>query len=90
MEACGFPLPTATNDISEIDRLRMKYDPEQQGEFLHAYLDQKPNTEEQQQLYQRVKQALETNQRLLVFIQGTAGTGKTTFAKKLTALTRSM
>jgi hypothetical protein len=47
MEACGFPLPTATKDISEMDRLRMKYVPEQQRELLHTYLDQKPNTEEQ-------------------------------------------
>ena len=90
MEACGFPLPTATDEISEIDRLRMKYDPEQQRVILETYLEQKPNTEEQEQLYQRIKYALENKQRLLIFIQGTAGTGKSTFAKKLTALTRSM
>jgi hypothetical protein len=37
-----------------------------------------------------VKYALENNQQLFIFIQGTAGTGKSTFAKKLTALARSM
>jgi hypothetical protein len=90
MEACGFPLPTAANQISELDRLRMKYDPEQQRDLLHSYLEEKPNTEEQERLFNRIKYALENKQQLLIFIQGTAGTGKTTFAKKLTALTRSM
>ncbi len=90
MEACGFPIPTATSDFSEIDRLRMKYDPEQQRVLLDTYLEEKPNTEEQEQLNQRVKYALENNQQFFIFIQGTAGTGKSTFAKKLTALARSM
>ena len=36
-------------------------------------------------MYQRVKYALENNQQLFIFIQGTAGTGKSTFA-----LARSM
>jgi len=63
MEACGFPLPTAANQISELDRLRMKYDPEQQRDLLHSYLEEKPNTEEQERLF---KYALENKQQLLI------------------------
>ena len=38
MEACGFPLlPTTTDEISKIDRLRMKHDPEQQRVILETY-----------------------------------------------------
>ncbi len=68
MEACGFPHPTAANQISELDRLRMKYDREQQRDLLHSYLEEKPNTEEQERLFNRIIYALENKQQLLIFI----------------------
>ena len=42
-----------------------------------------PNTAEQEAAFDKIKSAIADNKRLLIFIQGSAGTGKkTTFAKK--------
>ena len=40
--------------------------------------------------FDKIKSALAENKRLLIFIQGSAGTGKTTFAKKEAAYVRSI
>jgi len=90
MESFGFPLPTNIDNNNEIERLKLKFSVIEQKELLHHYLSEKPNTDEQEFLMNKVKIALQQEQRLLVFIQGSAGTGKTTFAKKLTAMARSM
>ena len=90
MEACGFPLPIATEEMTELERIQIKFPPEEQKVLLESYMRTSPNTEEQAIIYEDVKQALIRNEGLLIFIQGSAGTGKSTFARKLTALTRSM
>ena len=89
MEACGFPLPEVLDNDTELDRLRRKYIPAEQAHILQAALDNYPNTPEQEDLFQRVKEALDSNTGLIVFIQGSAGTGKSTFANKITAYARS-
>ena len=90
MEAFGFPLPININDSNELERIQLKFDPKEQRLLLNQYLQDKPNTLEQELLFVQIQSALEEKTRFLLFIQGSAGTGKTTFAKKLTALARSM
>jgi RecG-like helicase len=91
MEACGFPLPIASAEMTELERIRLKYEPAAQKILLDQYLQDSPNTDEQATVFEEIKHALLHNEGLLLFIQGSAGTGKTTFfARKLTALTRSM
>ena len=90
MEACGFPLPIASNEMTELERIQIKYEPAAQKLLLDQYLNDSPNTDEQGEVFEQVKHALLNNEGLLIFIQGSAGTGKSTFARKLTALTRSM
>ena len=90
MEACGFPLPIASADMTELDRIRLKYEPTAQKQLLDQYLRNSPNTDEQEVAFEEVKRALEENRGCFIFIQGSAGTGKSTFARKLTALARSM
>ena len=90
MESCGFPLPIANEDMSELERIRIKYEPTEQRRLLDQYLRDSPNTDEQEISFGRISHALEQNETLVIFIQGSAGTGKSTFARKLTALARSM
>jgi hypothetical protein len=90
MEACGFPLPIASAELTELDRIRLKYEPSVQKQLLDQYLRNSPNTDEQESAFQEVKRALEEDRGCCIFIQGSAGTGKSTFARKLTALARSM
>ena len=90
MEACGFPLPIASAELTELERIRLKYEPSVQKQLLNQYLRNSPNTDEQESAFEEVKRALEENRGCLIFIQGSAGTGKSTFARKLTALARSM
>jgi len=90
MEACGFPLPIASAELTELDRIRLKYEPSAQKQLLDQYLRNSPNTDEQEFAFEEVKRALEEDRGCFIFIQGSAGTGKSTFARKLTALARSM
>jgi hypothetical protein len=90
MEACGFPLPIASAELTELDRIRLKYEPRAQKQLLDQYLRNSPNTDEQEFAFEEVKRALEEDRGCFIFIQGSAGTGKSTFARKLTALARSM
>jgi hypothetical protein len=90
MEACGFPLPIASEDMTELERIRLKYEPTEQRQLLEQYLRDSPNTDEQAFAFDSITRALEANETLVIFIQGSAGTGKSTFARKLTALARSM
>jgi hypothetical protein len=89
MEACGIPLPVDGMTVTELERLKKMYIPEQQAIVLEAALDKYPNTPEQEELFNLVKAALDSKQRLIVFLQGSAGTGKSTFANKITAYARS-
>eukprot|EP01031_Cornospumella_fuschlensis_P005555 gene5555-6912_t len=84
MEACGFPLPIASNEMTELERIQLKYEPAAQKLLLDQYLNDSPNTDEQEVVFEQVKHALLNNEGLLIFIQGSAGTGKSTFARKLT------
>ena len=89
MEACGIPLPKEDMRVSELDRLRLMYDPVEQAGVLQKALEKYPNTREQGELFQLVKDALDNETGLIVFLQGSAGTGKSTFANKITAYARS-
>ena len=89
MEACGFPLPENDVNMSELERLMLMYDPAEQAALLETAQVNYPNTEEQEEVFQLVKNALDSETRLILFIQGSAGTGKSTFANKATAYARS-
>jgi hypothetical protein len=43
MEACGFPLPIASAELTELDRIRLKYEPSAQKQLLDQYLRNSPN-----------------------------------------------
>jgi len=89
METCGIPLPDEGMRVTELERVRNMYKPEDQAIVLQAALDKYPNTPEQEELFNLVKAALDSKSRLIVFLQGSAGTGKSTFANKITAYARS-
>jgi hypothetical protein len=90
MHACGFPTPVDTDEMTEIERIRFKYKPEEQKKKLETLLAGFPNTAEQEAAFKLIKVALKDKKRLLIFVQGSAGTGKTTFAKKVAAYARSI
>ena len=89
MHACGFPTPICTTEMTELDRIRLKYNPEQQKAKLERAMLGYPNTPEQDAAFDLIKGALTAKKRLLIFVQGSAGTGKSTFAKKIAAYARS-
>ena len=90
MHACGFPTPISTTEMTELERIRLKYKPEEQKVKLERAMACAPNTPEQEAIFEQIKGALNQKKRLLIFVQGSAGTGKTTFAKKITAYARSI
>jgi len=89
MEACGFPMPVDDAPVSELERHKMMYDAAEQEQLFDILNRDYPNTNEQEEVFQLIKTAIDNKERLILFIQGSAGTGKSTFAKKVNAYVRS-
>ena len=89
MSDFGLPEPMVIN--TELDRERIRYDPAEQRLKLLRLNQECPNTPEQEILFQRASRVINSDSDTdIIFIQGEAGTGKTTFAEKILALTRSL
>jgi len=84
----GFPEPPPTD--TELDRELLKYDVEQQRRLFDQLCAETPLTEEMEELFREIVDALEGEHRRLFFIQGQGGSGKTTFNKKVMAYARSL
>ena len=89
MEACGFPMPVDDEPVCELDRHKMMYVAAEQEQLFNLLNHNYPNTDEQEEVFQLIKAAIDNKERLILFIQGSAGTGKSTFAKKVNAYVRS-
>ena len=89
MEACGFPMPPAEDHVTEVERHKSKYCVEQQRILYDETNSRYPNTVEQDKVFQSIKNAIDKQETLIVYIQGSAGTGKSTFANKINAYARS-
>jgi hypothetical protein len=84
-----FGLPEPNSYPSEVDRERMKYSNEDQLKLFDALNLQFPNNDEQEQIFQKIKECLDNGETHKFFLQGQGGCGKTMLAKKILAYTRS-
>jgi transcriptional regulator with GAF, ATPase, and Fis domain len=66
------------------------YDATQQRELFDHLMQAAPNTEEMQQLLNTISRHLASKTDCIILLQGQAGCGKSTFAKKVAALARSL
>ena len=99
-EMCDYGLPTPRNPRTELGRIQIEYQRDPQQERLHELLLRYPLTNEQKPIYEQICRAIkeamidkeedrEAKCRMF-FITGVAGSGKTEFAKKIMAFTRSV
>jgi len=73
-----------------LQRALLEYDPQQQTELLQHLNSTTPNTLEQQEIYNQIIEAITSRRTSYFFIQGMGGSGKTTLAKKILAVSRGM
>jgi hypothetical protein len=84
-----FGLPEPNSYPSEVERERMKYSQEEQLHLFETLNLQFKNNEEQEQIFQRIQEALDHGDSRKFFIQGQGGCGKTMLAKKILAYARA-
>lgn len=84
----GFPEPDAAFP-TELEDYRRQCNLAAEQEKLRILHATSPNNDKQQQLYDIITRAIDDNASMLIFLQGQGGSGKTTFAKKIIAYTRS-
>jgi energy-coupling factor transporter ATP-binding protein EcfA2 len=84
-----YSLPEPQEYPTELAIERLKYNAEEQLVVLNELNINSPNNEDQEQLFQTIKLSIDLNETCKYFIQGQAGCGKTTLAKKILAYTRS-
>jgi hypothetical protein len=85
-----YSLPEPQDYPTELLLERMKYSAEEQLQvFIQLNLNC-PNNVEQEHIFQIIKNAIDLDETMKFFIQGQAGCGKTTVAKKILAYTRSL
>ena len=85
LDMYGFPSPAG--NISELEKERLLYDPEEQLELFHRLSENTPNNQDQENIYNTIIDAVESRIRIF-FIDGPGGTGKTTVIKKIIAKAR--
>jgi len=85
-----YGLPEPENTYTELERARLQYDKSDQERLLQSMNISRPNTAEQQQIFDYAMNAIELKLTRLIFIQGIGGCGKTTMAKKILAAARSI
>jgi hypothetical protein len=56
MHACGFPTPIPTTEMTELERIRLKYKPEEQKAKLERTMACAPNTPEQEAVFEQIKE----------------------------------
>jgi hypothetical protein len=89
MTAYGFPKPPDFG--SELERERAKHSVDANEAIINALLLSHPHADEiQKAFYEEITEAIQTGQTRFFFLQGPAGCGKSTFAKKIQAYTRSL
>jgi hypothetical protein len=84
----GLPEPEAQS--TELEIMRLRYDPKQQNELFNNLMNTtKPTDDEQLPFLLRVFNAIDTDQSLKIILQGEGGSGKSTMAKIIAAYARS-
>ena len=81
-----YGLPEPDNLTSELSRERLRFDPEEQRNWIQQQPAPSP---EQQAVLDSVIHAFEQEERLLLFVQGKGGTGKTWLMKRILAEVRA-
>ena len=87
LDEYGLPLPLEST--TELQREMLKYDPIAEQLNYNSLMETIPNTDEQNIFLDEVKNAIDNNQTKLFFLNGEAGSGKTTTAKKIISYARS-
>ena len=77
-----YGLPEPKNMKTELEIERHKYNCDDQLSYYYKLCDDVPNTYEQQQIFDEIVYAVENQLTKIFYIQGQAGSGKTTLAKK--------
>ena len=81
-----YGLPKPEKITTELEMERLRYDPDHQAALLEEMNIKTPNNPEQQQVFDIVKEAIDTSTRFsegqFIFINGPAGSGKTTLSQK--------
>jgi hypothetical protein len=88
LEMYGFPLPTE-GVLSELEQEKARYDMPTQSILLTELNSSAPNNPEQQVIFDRIVEAVTHKESTFIYVQGPAGSGKTTLAKKIMAYVRS-
>jgi RecG-like helicase len=84
-----YGLPEPQDFTSELAIERAKYDREQQLALFTSLLSEKPLTNEMNEAFEEIKDALLNGTTKRILIQGQAGSGKSSFAKVVAAYARS-
>jgi len=87
LDEYGLPLPLEST--TELQRELLKYDPIAEQLNYNSLMETIPNTDEQNIFLDEVKIAIDNNETKLFFLNGEAGSGKTTTAKKIISYARS-
>jgi len=83
----GLPNPELSN--TELEREKLKYNIKEESDMFDYLNANIPNTEEQSTFLENVYNAITNKESKIFFLQGKAGSGKTTVAKKIIHFTRS-
>ena len=85
-----YGLPKPEKITTELEMENLRYDPDHQAALLEEMNVNTPNNPEQQQVFDIVKDAIDTSTPTspgqFIFINGPAGSGKTTLSQKSNAL----
>ena len=93
-ELSDYGLPEPENVKTELELERMKYDPAFQAQLLRQLNESTPNNPEQVEIFNYIATALDNVkqnplQSVYIFINGPAGSGKSTLSQKVMAYARS-
>lgn len=85
-----YGLPKPEKITTELEMEKLRYDPDHQAALLEEMNVKTPNNPEQQQVFDIVKEAIDTStpysEGQFIFINGPAGSGKTNLSRKSNAI----